>query len=640
MDLKRHHRIAFAVWLAALISRALFAQDGKGGLESLFSIGVGARGLGMGSTAAAFPDGPSAFYWNPAGMVVVEQRCVGLSLTTLAEGTQYNFLGYVHPTMTSGTFGIGVARIGTGGIMERDEVGGIVIEKGEFGYWWAKLFVSYAYTPLRGLSLGANLDVNRQVMGSYSTTGFGVDLGVHYALPFDWGLLKSVFLGLNLDNAIRPRLKLGTFSESLPMTLRAGLAKAFHLGEQSDRWLFLFDLVKSPEAEIEFHMGTEFSFRKRLFLRAGVDAGEFTFGMGLRYGNFHLDYGTSRIADPEHFPRSHRFTLVFYLGKSIPERKRLEEEARRAEIQRRFDQRIAEERQSRIEESLQAGREYLDQTDYFNARLEFSRGLREDRDNREAQELLRLTVQREQELQRQREETLLQEERARDQRKRDLDFVNARFDEGIRSQEEGDFKGAIEKWDQALERDPENPLINDYLVKARAELRNEINRLIASSDELKRQENISEAYKMLDRAKNQSEGIPELHSVVIRKIRDLDTYVDFVTNYQEAQQRFAQGDYEAAVRYSEKALEKFPENEQAKVLYRNALARARGGGKEMVGEVKRKYQEGIRYYRDGLYEEALKVWQEAQELDPFNAEILKAIESAKQKIELFRKKIE
>jgi len=405
------NRKRILVWIGfvtLLVFRSLvLSQEGEAGVESPFSIGVGARALGLGSAGVAFPDDPSAFFWNPAGMVVVQQKGVGLSLTTLFEGTQYNFVGYVHPTMSIGTFGLGIARIGTDGIQQRHWERGVIQEDGEAGYWWGKLTLSYARTLLKGLSLGFNFDVNRQVLGFYSTNGFGVDLGAHYGFLPKSGILKNLFLGCTMVNLLSPRLKLGASTETVPYNIRAGVAKVIFFRQNADRWLLLADLEQGEHKRLRYHVGTEYGWNGSVFFRAGVDNGEMSFGGGLRYRNFQIDYGTSRIGDPGFFPRSHRFSLIFYFGKSIPDQRRLLEERRDQDIQRRIRGRMEADRQKRIIEGLQAGREYLEKEDYFNARLEFARVLMEDKENREAQELLTQTAEKERQLQRRREEELL-----------------------------------------------------------------------------------------------------------------------------------------------------------------------------------------------------------------------------------------
>ena len=611
-------------------------QVGEAGRESLFSIGVGARALGLGSAGAAFPDDPSAFYWNPAGMTVVQERGAGFSLTTLFEGTQYNFVGYVHPTMDVGVFGVGVARIGTDGITETHWDRGAVVEGGEWSYWWGKLTLSYARMLVKGFSAGINFDVHRQVMGPNSANGYGLDVGIHYRFPQEGGLLQNLFLGCNWSNALRPRLKLGTLSEPIPYTIRGGIAKAFFFRREADRWLLLADVEKGEDRRTRYHVGMEYGWSGSVFLRGGLDNGRLAFGGGLRYRNFQIDYGTTQIADPE-FPRSHRFTLVLYIGKSIPDQRRLLEEQRRQEIQSRIDEQMEVTRQRRITEGLQTGKEYLDRGDYFNARLEFARVLAEDKENAEAQRLLALTREKEQEQQRIRDEELIGQDREKEKRQRDNTFVNERFNEGLEALEEGDFKRAIERWEQALQRDPDNPQINTYIQQARAELENEVNRLIAGARQFIRQENLPAALRVLNRAKDQTEGNPELHNKVLREIENWEKRVDFLNNYQAGLESYRKRNYRDAVRFFQKALEYEPTNSRAKELYRNALARSQGTRQTMTGDVKERFNQGLQLYVEGRYEEALKVWEEALELDPQNVRLLDAIEGVKKKIELYRK---
>jgi hypothetical protein len=96
------------------------AQDGDGGTESNFSIGFGARAMGMGSAFTALADDATAVFWNPAGLENIYQQSVTLFYTQLLEG-DYQFIGYALPTLNIGTFGMGLGRIGVGGIRQTTE---------------------------------------------------------------------------------------------------------------------------------------------------------------------------------------------------------------------------------------------------------------------------------------------------------------------------------------------------------------------------------------------------------------------------------------------------------------------------------------------------------------------------------------
>ncbi|MBN2030454.1 PorV/PorQ family protein [bacterium] len=614
----------------------LKGQVGEAGRESPFSIGVGARALGLGNAGTAFPDDPSAFAWNPAGMVVVEEKRVGLSLTTLFEGTLYNFIGFVYPTMDAGTFGFGMSRIGTGGIKYTKVEDGAPFDTGEeIDYWWGKLTLSYAATFFRGLSVGFNLNVNRQSLWLYSTNGFGVDFGIHYRIPVTGGLLNNLYFGGMVENGISPRMKLGTKAETIPYITKLGIAKYFQFRGNRDRWLFLVDWEQGQQKESQYHFGTEYSWNRSIYLRVGVDDGEFSFGGGLRYRHFQIDYGMSQIGDPEFFQRSHRFSLVFYIGKSIPEKRRILEEQRLMEIQSGINQRIEANRQEQIAEGLRSGNEYIENGDYFNARLAFSSVLRIDPDHAEARELLDWVTEKDQELQEQRQEALLQRERETVSLQRDNEFISARLKEGLEALDNRDFRKAIENFEQALERDPEDPQIQGYLQQARSALENEVYQLFARAQQNLNRGEISEAYNALDRARDQAEGNPNLQTEVQRRLRNLEINVDFINSYQAGVNRYAQGEYDEAARYFARALEYRPDDEPAKEYYQKSLARSLEERSELEGEALGKYRTGLERYREGLFKEALQLFNEALALAPNNVRLLNAIEDAEKRIELY-----
>jgi tetratricopeptide (TPR) repeat protein len=634
---KRGKTFFLAVLICFASAGILRAQVGEAGVESPFSIGVGARALGMGSAGAAYPEDPTAFFWNPAGMVVVQQKGVLFSLTTLFEGTQYNFLGYVHPTLSAGSFGIGIYRIGTGGIQYIEDVRGVPVDMGELDYWWGKLTISYAYTLFYGISLGLNLNVNRQVLGFYSTNGFGLDGGFHYAFPVERGLLSNLYLGVNWTNLVQPRMKLGVTSERIPYLIRGGMAKLFFLRNGEDRWSWVADVEQGENKKIRYHFGTEYAWNNTVFVRLGWDYDEFSFGGGLRFKSMQLDYGTCRIGDPLFFPRSHRFSLSFYIGKSVSEQKEDIEARRQEEILNRISEQMEADRRKRIDEWLRAGQEYMDQADYFNARLAYRSILQEDPEHAEAIEKIREIEGVEQELQRRREEELLRQGSEEERVRRDNAYVDQRRREGIDALEKGEYQKAIEKWQDALERDPNNRQVQEYLNRAREELRSMIDQLFTRADRLRRQENYSEAYKVLDQAEDLTEGNEVLHGRVLQERRTLDRAVNFLTNYNAGVRLYGDRDYENATRYFEKALEYYPDHEKAKWYLQGSIARSRGKKLEMSDAVKRLYYQGMDLYIAGRYEEARQIWEQALEQDPHNLYILRAIDSVKEKIDAYRK---
>ncbi len=126
----KYIKMVLILLVLILVPVTSYGQDGQGGTESNLSIlGYGARAMGMGKAFTALADDPTAVYWNPAGLEFINQQSLTLFHTTLWEGTNYDFLGYAHPTLNFGTFGFGIARIGVGDIRQIDRFG---LDLGEF----------------------------------------------------------------------------------------------------------------------------------------------------------------------------------------------------------------------------------------------------------------------------------------------------------------------------------------------------------------------------------------------------------------------------------------------------------------------------------------------------------------------------
>jgi tetratricopeptide (TPR) repeat protein len=638
----KFERFDFYAWIlqflfVCLISGPLLAQEGDAGVENPFGIGEDARTLGLGNAAVAFPQDPSAFLWNPAGMVVVQQKSLLLSYTTLFEGVQYQAVNYTHPTLSAGTFGFGISRIGIGGIRKMDFENNVPVDLGEIDYWRERLTLAYGATVFEGLSLGANFTVHRQVLGDASCFGFGMDVGFHYQIRHDGSMLNNLYFGGAMTNAVPARLRLGSRFETMPYAYRLGGAKLFYLRDKSDRWLFVADFEKNQFRKSKWHFGTEYAFQNSVFARAGLDDGKATFGGGVSLRYFQIDYATGRFGDPAFFPRSHRFSLILFIGKSIPEQRRIIEIRRQREVQKKIEQEMEDARQNRIQAGLKSGKEYFAAGDYFKARLEFGSVLREDPENREAKQLLAETDKQEQEIQQAREQQLLRETRENEAKQKDLAFVHKCYQEGLAFLDKGVYLKAIERWNQALERDPANSQIQNYIARAKDILETEVHKLLEKARQLMRQEKGSEAYPVLQQAKEMAGDYPKLSGEIAAEMKNLDEKFGFLNAYQAGVQRYENKDYASSAQFFQRALELNPNNDKIKELYRNAKARAQGLTKEMSRDTKEKYAEGLRLYQDEKYQDAVRIWEAALQTDPNNIKLLEAIQGAKFRIEEFKK---
>ena len=261
----------------------------------------------------------------------------------------------------------------------------------------------------------------------------------------------------------------------------------------------------------------------------------------------------------------------------------------------------------------------------------------EDPGHPEAMRLLDEAKEKEKTKQKETEEKLLQEGRLQEQAAQEDQFVNQKVNDGVASLEKGEYRKAIETWQSALEKYPDNEQLQTYIKNAEAALENEVNRQVAVSRQRAAQEKIAEAYQILESAKAQTLPETPLRQQVDREIQRLQRKLNFLTNFQAGLQLYSQGDYASSVGFFKKALDYEPNHKRAKELYRNAIARSTPVEETKVeGDVQPLFNEGVQLYRLGRYEEALKVWEKALEIDPTDVSILKAIEGVQRKLQTYK----
>jgi hypothetical protein len=297
-------------------------------------IGVGARALGMGSAFVGLADDGTASYWNPAGLATLSAREVtAMHAEQFGSIVQYDFLSYVMPVGSPGkprqALSLALVRLGvsdipdTRGLQIIDQNGNgkfdypndlLVVDESRFVFDSdndAALLFSYARDIRPGLSLGGNFKYIRQWLGdSLRSNGFGIDLGLLYVGR------SGLSMGATLRDATTTRILWNTGTgEFIAPSLRLGAAKtrAFRdrrhvLTGALDVQVGFSDERLSSQAHLgavtfEFHPGLEYWYDRRLALRAGFEAQNFTAGAGLRYRKFGLDYA---YLDHRDLDASHR----------------------------------------------------------------------------------------------------------------------------------------------------------------------------------------------------------------------------------------------------------------------------------------------------------------------------------------------
>lgn len=305
---------------------------GDAGQETPFSIGAGARALGMGGGFISLADDASAIYYNPAGLPNLNYQEFSFMHIDLFEGTSYNYAGWVFPDSKLGGVGIGFFRIGTDDIERKTNF----ISNGTFGYSQSQILFSYGQVLGDKFSFGGSFKIVNQTLDSLSDYGFGFDVG------FSLKLTNHISSGLILRDIIPSEIKLSSLTETTPTTIAGGIGlKNISIHEKS-LLNAAIELEKIENRSTKIHVGGELMFNQKFALRTGYDKDNISFGTGMILNRVKIDYAY-KIMD--NINDSHRFSLSFLIGSSMKDRILKEQEL----VKSRGTTLLAEERHKQFE---------------------------------------------------------------------------------------------------------------------------------------------------------------------------------------------------------------------------------------------------------------------------------------------------
>jgi len=609
-----------------------YGQTGEGGTQSVLNFGASARALGLGRAYVALADDPSAVFWNPAGLEFVPRMSFSIFHATLYEGASYDFVGFVYPTLDFGTIGIGYARVGIGGI---PVVNNFNIREGSAEFETSELYISYGKKLPYNLTSGITFKIDRQSFSYLNlvTGGIGLDIGLMYRLPWESNLFRNLRLGFHYQNLLKPELKLGATTEKLPTRMRFGLAKKIPVGEENYLQI-LIDYSKSEFETAKLHMGSEYRFRELGFIRLGLDQSNLAIGGGIKYRFIQIDYSFGNLSYQNEFPATHRFSITFNLGKSRDELILIAEEKRKQREKELVERAKEEERQRFIAEHLTKGEELFKKKKYFDAQAEFQAVILEDPFNKTARAKLdsvNSLIQKELESRQQAAIAKAVNKELAEENKR---FVELHFEKGQLYLQKNQFTNALIEFNMALERSPDDPLIQEAIRTTQRRLNDAVKILVNRARREFSNGNYSEALRILSEALVLSPEAPQLK----QEINTLANRIKVQQFVQQALQYYDLGEYKKALSLFEEALKLDPANEIIK-QYVERTKRGMGTFKQtMDPESERQYIIGTELFLAGRYEEALQIWKKLSEKYPYNKKIRDAIKNAEERIRRTREK--
>ena len=319
------------------------------------NIGVDAAALGMSNAVVANTFDVNSGYWNPAGLVHLEDNQMALMHSSyFANIANYNYVAFAMPIDTRSSMGISIIRFGVDDILDTTQ---LIDDQGNINYDRINLFsavdygITFSYArklPVAGLNYGVNAKVIRRIIGDFASSwGFGLDFGIQFKTANDWNFgvmvrdITTTFNSWSIDedkladiqNAIDgqnqevpegteitlPKLQIG-ISKTYVFNYDYSLRTEFDL---NIRFAETNDIISTSFASINPALGFEFGYTDLVFLRAGI--GNFqnelqidnsedltfqpSFGVGFKYNGIEIDYAFTDIGDQSVALYSNVFSL-------------------------------------------------------------------------------------------------------------------------------------------------------------------------------------------------------------------------------------------------------------------------------------------------------------------------------------------
>ena len=323
--------------------------------NEFLSIGVDAAALGMSNAVTAHTGDVNSGYWNPAGLLKLEDKQIALMHANyFANIAQYDYAGFAMPIDDRSALGISLIRFGVDDILNTTQ---LIDSQGNIDYNRISLFstadygltVSYARSlPIDGINYGVNAKVIHRIIGDFASSwGFGFDLGIQYQSDNEWlvGLMlrdiTTTYNTWSINQEEYDKIKDAVPGENqeLPETSEATLPKA-QLGV-AKKYIFRYDysltaaanlnmqfartndIISTDVVSIDPALGFEFGYIDLVFLRAGVgnfqqitqidNSNKLSFqpniGLGFKYKGIQVDYALTDLGDQSAALYSNIFSL-------------------------------------------------------------------------------------------------------------------------------------------------------------------------------------------------------------------------------------------------------------------------------------------------------------------------------------------
>lgn len=293
--------IIIALMLLATAATAEISKVGSSGAQFL-KIGVGSRYQGMSEASVAVANDVYAMYWNPAGLVGVENSQISFTNVDWLLDINLNHIAFARYMEDVGVFGVSATILSMG----EQEITDFENQDGTGRFYSASSYsvgVSFARQLTAKFAFGiTGKYVGEKIYNSTSST-FAFDFGTMLYTGY-----RSLRMGMSISN-MGPELQfsgsdldvnydplndqgnnstvgaqLKTTPYDLPLVFRVGMAYDLSFGQMSN--VTVATELKHPNDNLQQGaLGLEYEYDNRFFLRGGYkfksDEEGLAFGGGL-----------------------------------------------------------------------------------------------------------------------------------------------------------------------------------------------------------------------------------------------------------------------------------------------------------------------------------------------------------------------
>jgi len=181
------------LFLLFTIPLFLNAQSFRNYSNEFLNIGVDAAALGKSKAVVATTNNVNAIYWNPAGLVGIDDYQGSIMHASYFAGiANYDHAAFAMPIDRNSALGISVIRFGVDDILNTTE---LIDSQGNIDFNRISLFsaadyafnIAYARNLIfKDVKFGVNAKIVRRIIGDFATSwGFGFDAGLQFERN-DW----------------------------------------------------------------------------------------------------------------------------------------------------------------------------------------------------------------------------------------------------------------------------------------------------------------------------------------------------------------------------------------------------------------------------------------------------------------------